>query len=128
MLGGFLVNSIEECAEKTLWLLRNPEEGKKLGIRGKEIVRKRFLLARLIGDELKLYASLLDTTARTKKKESTLDAYDETKDPVCGMQLNQKRAGSIIHEGEEHYFGSASCKELFVSDPSRFLRTGEPEP
>jgi trehalose synthase len=84
VLGGFLVNSIEECAEKTLWLLRNPEEGKKLGIRGKEIVRKRFLLTRLIGDELKLYASLLDTTARTKKKESTLDAYDETKDRFAG--------------------------------------------
>jgi trehalose synthase len=60
---GLLVNSIEECAEKTLWPLRNPEEGKKLGIRGKEIVRKRFLLTRLIADELKQYASLLVTTA-----------------------------------------------------------------
>jgi len=96
-VGGFLINSREECAEKTLWLLRNLEEGKKLGIRGKEIVRKRFLLTRLIGDELKVYASLLDTTAGTKEKESTLDAYHETKDPVCGMQLNQTRAASIIH-------------------------------
>jgi trehalose synthase len=126
--GGFLVNSVEECAEKTLWLLRNPEDGKKLGMRGKEIVRKRFLLTRLIADELKLYTSLLDTTAKFKKKESTLTAYDETKDPVCGMQLNQNRAASIIHEGEEYYFCSASCIELFKSDPSRFLRARKPEP
>ena len=57
--GGFLVGSVEECAEKLLLLLRNPEEGVQLAREGKEIVRERFLLPRLISDELELYADLL---------------------------------------------------------------------
>ncbi len=57
--GGFLVDSVEECAERTLWLLRHPEEGKALGVRGRETVREKFLLMRLIADELCLYSALL---------------------------------------------------------------------
>src|SRR5215207_3249481 len=62
--GGFLVRSVEECAEKISYLLRNPEEGAALALRGKEVVRERFLLTRLIADELSLYASLLGAGAR----------------------------------------------------------------
>ena len=58
-VGGFLVGSARECAEKLLFLLRNPEAGALLALRGKELVRERFLLPRLISDELVLYASLL---------------------------------------------------------------------
>ncbi|MCQ8780540.1 glycosyltransferase, partial [Escherichia coli] len=54
--GGFLVSSVKECAEKILRLLRNPEEGAELALRGREAVRQRFLLPRLIADELELYA------------------------------------------------------------------------
>ena len=32
--GGFLVGSVEECAEKLLYLLRNPEEGAELALCG----------------------------------------------------------------------------------------------
>jgi trehalose synthase len=63
-VGGFLVGSIEECAEKTLRLLQNPEEGEELALSGKELVRERFLLPRLIASELELYASLLDASSR----------------------------------------------------------------
>src|SRR5262249_22896901 len=52
--GGFLVDSVEACAERTLWLLRHPEEGKAIGARGREGVREHFLLPRLIADELRL--------------------------------------------------------------------------
>jgi trehalose synthase len=61
--GGFLVGSVEECAEKVLYLLHNPEEGAELALSGKDIVRERFLLTRLIAGELELYASLLETGA-----------------------------------------------------------------
>jgi trehalose synthase len=59
--GGFLVDSVEECAEKMLRLLHDPEEGEELALWGKEIVREHFLLPRLIADELELYTSLLST-------------------------------------------------------------------
>jgi trehalose synthase len=57
--GGFLVGSVEGCAEKTLRLLKDPGEGRDLAEMGRESVRERFLLTRLIADELELYASLL---------------------------------------------------------------------
>jgi trehalose synthase len=62
--GGFLVGSVEECADKLLFLLRNPEEGAELARRGKEVVKERFLLTRLLSDELELYADVLDDAHR----------------------------------------------------------------
>ena len=59
--GGFLVDSPEECAERTVWLLNHPTESAVLGVRGRELVRERFLITRLIADELRLYASLLSS-------------------------------------------------------------------
>ncbi|HEX2728462.1 MAG TPA: glycosyltransferase [Rubrobacteraceae bacterium] len=60
-VGGFLVDSVEECAEKVLRLLKNPEEGAELAAAGRERVRERFLLTRLISDELALYSSVLES-------------------------------------------------------------------
>src|SRR5215216_2954609 len=34
--GGFLIDSVEECAEKTLWALQHPEEAKVFGVKGRE--------------------------------------------------------------------------------------------
>jgi trehalose synthase len=57
-VGGYLVDSIEECVEKTVHLLRNPEDARRLGGKGPEQVRKHFLVTRLLADELRLLASL----------------------------------------------------------------------
>jgi trehalose synthase len=57
--GGFLVNTVEECAERTLWLLRHPDEARALGAKGRKTVRKEFLLMRLMADELRLCNALL---------------------------------------------------------------------
>lgn len=58
-LSNYLVNSVEECAEKIVYLLENREVSQRLGKIGKEIVRQNFLLPRLIRDELKLIKSLV---------------------------------------------------------------------
>jgi len=58
-LSNYLVNSVEECAEKIVYLLENPAVGKMLGAEGKEIVRQNFLLSRLARDELTLIKSLI---------------------------------------------------------------------
>jgi trehalose synthase len=68
--GGFLVRSVEECAEKLLYLLRNPQAGAELARSGKETVRERFLLPRLISDELELYADLLGSSPAPSKHGS----------------------------------------------------------
>ncbi len=58
-LSSYLVNSVEECAEKIVYLLENPEVSQSLGKLGKEIVTQNFLLPRLIKDELTLIKSLV---------------------------------------------------------------------
>lgn len=58
-VGGVLVDSVAACAEQTLRLLQHPDEAAELGRRGRQLVRERFLLTRLIADELRLYESLL---------------------------------------------------------------------
>lgn len=60
-VGGFLIDSVEECAERVLWLLRHSAEGRRLGARGRAWVHDHFLLPRLITDELRLAASLVSS-------------------------------------------------------------------
>jgi trehalose synthase len=62
--GGFLVDSVEECAARVLSLLGDRDLAVELGARGRDLVRRRFLLPRLIADDLRLYHSLLGTRAQ----------------------------------------------------------------
>lgn len=55
---GFLVNSIEEAAEKTLYLLKHPAEAKQMGQMGKQHVLNNFLITRDLEDHLRVFNSL----------------------------------------------------------------------
>jgi len=55
---GFLVRSVEECAEKVIYLLRNREEAAQMGARAKEHVRSNFLVPRHLKDYLQLFKRL----------------------------------------------------------------------
>jgi len=55
---GFLVESVEECAEKALYLLQHPEESARMGKRAREHVRENFLITRHLRDYLKLFHQL----------------------------------------------------------------------
>jgi len=52
---GFLVSTVEQCAQRAIEILEDPMLGKKLGRNGKEAVRKRFLMPRLLRDWLELF-------------------------------------------------------------------------
>ena len=58
--GGFMVDSTSECAERVVWLLRNPAEARRIGALGRDRVRSRYLLTRLLADDLRLYASVVN--------------------------------------------------------------------
>jgi YHS domain-containing protein len=48
-----------------------------------------------------------------------------TKDPVCGMAIEEsKAAATATHEGTTYYFCSQSCKEKFLQDPGRYAGSG----
>jgi len=57
--GGYLIDSNDECVEKTVHLLRNPREGRRLGATGRAYVKEHFLITRLLADELRFLAPLL---------------------------------------------------------------------
>ena len=111
-----------ECAEKTWWLLQHPEEGEALGTRGRDLVRERFLLTRLIADELRLYGDLLGTR-QLPTPVAKVGLAGEERDPVCGMLLDpQKAPEKYEHEGHRYYFCSRSCQAQFEAAPEYFLR------
>lgn len=56
-VNGYLVSSVEEAAERIVHLLKNEKLREKMGRKGKETVKKHFLLTRLIEQYLDLFGS-----------------------------------------------------------------------
>jgi trehalose synthase len=120
-VGGFLVDSVEECAEMTLWALQHPQEAKEFGVKGRKLVRGRFLLTRLIADDLRLYGSLLGMR-QPYEPVAQAGLAGEERDPVCGMRIDPHMASEYVYRGESYHFCSESCREQFKATPEYFLR------
>ncbi len=46
-----------------------------------------------------------------------------TKDPVCGMQIDEKQAaGKSEHQGQTFYFCSPNCKQKFDENPEQYAK------
>ena len=119
--GGFLIDSVEECAAMTLRLLKDPGEGQELARRGRELVRERFLLPRLIADELRLYGDLLGTH-QPRSAVAKVGLAGEERDPVCGMRLDPAEALEYQYSGRVYRFCSETCRQQFKATPGHFLR------
>jgi trehalose synthase len=57
---GFLVKSVEECADRAFEVLSDPALGIDLGRRGKEFVRQHFLMPRYLRDYLRMFTEMLN--------------------------------------------------------------------
>jgi trehalose synthase len=55
---GYLVNTVEECTEKVLYLLQHHEEAERMGALGVEYVRDNFLTTRYLRDYLSIFCQL----------------------------------------------------------------------
>jgi Cu+-exporting ATPase len=43
------------------------------------------------------------------------------KDPVCGMQVDEKKAaGQSQYQGQTYYFCATSCKQRFDQNPQQY--------
>jgi trehalose synthase len=125
--GGYLVDSVEQCAQRTLELLADPELRRTLGEAGREHVRERFLLTRLLADELRLYAALVgsdlpDRSGVLLGLGSPPAASTEARDPVCGTTVDPASARHLRFDHHDVYFCSTACEDAFATDPERFLR------
>jgi trehalose synthase len=56
---GWLVDSAQDCAEACIEILRDPKEARLRALKGKEFVRRNFLMPRLLRDWLVLFNTLL---------------------------------------------------------------------
>ncbi|MDQ3609492.1 MAG: glycosyltransferase [Actinomycetota bacterium] len=57
-VSGYLVDTVETCAARATDILKDPALGKALGRRGKEHVRKHFLMPRYLRDYLRVFTEL----------------------------------------------------------------------
>ena len=60
---GYLVDSVEETAHRSLELLRDPERAAKMGALGKDLVRDNFLTTREVSDWLRLFGEVAGRNA-----------------------------------------------------------------
>ena len=58
-VNGFLVNSIDEAADRVLYLLKHPERAKEMGKNGREKVKNNFLLFSHVEKYLDLFRDLI---------------------------------------------------------------------
>jgi len=57
-VSGYLVDTVDDCAARATEILKDPALGKALGRRGKEHVRKHFLMPRYLRDYLRVFTEL----------------------------------------------------------------------
>lgn len=64
----------------------------------------------------------LDSPAKRVNKEVKM----QVKDPVCGMELDPKKAaGRHEHGGKTYYFCGQACLDKFKADPAKFVTKQE---
>lgn len=116
-VGGILVDSVEECARGILTLLDHPRHAADLARRGQERARQRFLLPRLLLDEVMMLASL-------GVKEGERAPSGAPRDPVCGMTVPHPVA---VEEraGQRQVFCSEYCHGRFRLHPERYAAAVE---
>lgn len=120
--GGFLVDSVDECGQRLVELLRDPVLAASLGEQGQEHVRQHFLLSRLLADELRLVIEVLQGTAPLAVRRWEQEAALGTRDPVCGMPLlgggDRARAE---YQGRSYAFCHEECRRRFLRAPELYL-------
>ena len=48
------------------------------------------------------------------------------KDPVCGMEVDEKKAAATsVYHGMTYYFCAAACKATFLKAPERYVAAGK---
>lgn len=115
-VGGFLVDSVEECAEAILKLLRDDQLSRELGEKGRERVQEHFLLPRLLLNELSLVRDLMEGRTRPRAE------MDGHRDPVCGMAISDPAiAVGLTYAGLDFSFCSEGCETRFLAGPERYL-------
>jgi YHS domain-containing protein len=55
------------------------------------------------------------------KEMSQVSPQANTKDPVCGMEVETQAAEKATYQGKTYYFCSRADREKFLSDPAKYV-------
>ena len=47
------------------------------------------------------------------------------KDPVCGMQVDEKKSPTSVSEGKNYAFCSQACKDKFDANPRQYTAAAQ---
>jgi trehalose synthase len=107
--GGILVDSVQECADAMVALLRDEPRARALGASGRERVRRHFLIPRLVLDELSLMRRMAAGTRAGRAFE-----WVSHRDPVCGMAIEESVETETV-DGMTLRFCSSRCRAAFAA-------------
>jgi YHS domain-containing protein len=63
-----------------------------------------------------------DDRVLLKWQKSEKGRGNMSKDPVCGMDVDEKKAAATAaYEGQIYYFCAAACKRAFEKNPEKYL-------
>ncbi len=114
-VGGYLVDSVPECADKIVKLLTDKELSFNLAKAGKERVRQNFLIPRLMLNELSLIKNL------TAGKPLIRKSWESWRDHVCGMAVSEPASAPTAEfNGQTYVFCSKVCQARFQENPQHF--------
>ena len=114
-VGGFLVESTEDCAESIVRLVRDRHLARQLGESGKSRIRDHFLLPRLLLNELSLVHELVTGPGNVPAQDR------HNRDPVCGMVINAEAGLPLSFNGIDIRFCSEQCRAYFLASPNRYV-------
>jgi YHS domain-containing protein len=49
------------------------------------------------------------------------------KDPVCGMEVDDKKAPTSTYQGKQYAFCGPECKKTFDQHPEKYVSAGKRE-
>lgn len=91
---GFLVRDVRGCADRILYLLTHPQEAQRIGANGRETVRRKFLMPRLLADYLSLFEEILGLSGHDGQQTG----IGRPREDAMSAPTEAKRGSSIREE------------------------------
>lgn len=117
-VGGVLVEDAIECADAIVSLLADRRYATDLAAAGRARARQRFLMPRLVLNELSLMLDLNRERPIARPETSA----GPPRDPVCGMAIEPgAEVARTAYDGHNFVFCSQACHARFCASPERFV-------
>lgn len=67
------------------------------------------------------FTAFLSCQNQTNQAEAAHVHFANTKDYICGMEVQPSWTDTCTYKGQTYAFCGASCKEEFLKDPGKYM-------